>query len=581
NKSREKLGIARVVDIHKKGDIEADLCYALAIVEQINTPLMILLRLAMAGIEPGDKLANLLQYATHATGVILRAYDGEALKEDEKIRIQVNSEERGIVAVSAKEESLGIVGVNQNPKRAATAASNLLLFESSYIHPDLLVEAVAQKSYEKDDLYYKTSRGSDASLQFGMEYLSSLLEGNSPCRCYDGYINVTSRRDPVNITVEYDEVCSLIGQKIESGRIVTILKNLGFGIHSNQGDKIGVEVPRFRHDIKNIQDVAEEIVRIVGINNIDSKPLTFTESNRLTDTISRYAFKKALRHRAAATGLYENVSYLFGDRVKLEAYGFEPLLEELDLTNPIAEELNTLRSTILVNLLDTVKRNVNYTAKSVGLFEIGAVFDAERKQKEVLSLIFSGQDDIESVANSGKPKRIDFASFVKKLGAVIGTFELRECTCKNALIHPYHSADILYRGIKCGYMSKLHPTVQEEYGIYDTFIAELELDGLLPLHINAKPISKFQGVYKDLSIVIDKELSYSQVKEVIDSLHLDILKNWYPVDVYEDEALGNKKSLTIRFFIQSMKKTLEEGDIEHVMSQIMDRLEQSCQAALR
>ncbi len=183
--------------------------------------------------------------------------------------------------------------------------------------------------------------------------------------------------------------------------------------------------------------------------------------------------------------------------------------------------------------------------------------------------------------NSGKPKRIDFASFVEKLGSIIGGFELQECTYVNGLIHPYHSADILYRGIKCGYMSKLHPTVQEEYGIHDTFIAELGLDGLLPLHINAKPISKFQGVYKDLSIVIDKVLPYSQVKEAIASLHLDILKSWYPIDVYEDEALGDKKSLTVRFFIQSMEKTLEEGDIERAMSQIMDKLEQSCQATLR
>ena len=581
NKSREKLGIARVVDIHTKGDIKADLCYALAAVEQINAPFMILLRLAMVGIESGEKLANLLQYATHATGIILRAYDGEILKEDEKIRIQVSSEEQGIVTVRAKEEPLSVVGVNQNPKSAATAASDLLLFESSYIHPDLLVEAVAKKGYEKDDFYYKTSRGSDASLQFGMEYLASLLEGNSTCKCYDGYLNVTSRWEPINIAVEYDEICSLIGQKIESGRIVTILKNLGFGIHSKQGDTIGVAVPRFRHDIKNIQDVTEEIVRIVGINNIDSKPLVFTELNRLTETISRYAFKKGLRQRAAATGLHENVSYLFSERNKLEAYGFDLLSKELDLTNPIAEELNTLRSTILVNLLETVKRNVNYTAKSVGLFEIGAVFDAQRKQKEVLSLIFSGQDGVESVVNSGKPKRIDFASFVEKLGSIIGAFELRECTYANGLIHPYHSADILYRGIRCGYISKLHPSVQEEYGIYDTFIAELELEALLPLHINAKPISKFQGVYKDLSIVIDQVLPYSQVKEAIASLHLDSLKSWYPIDVYEDEALGDKKSLTVRFFIQSMEKTLEEGDIERAMSQIMDKLEQSCQATLR
>ncbi len=581
NESKRKLGIARVATIHAKGDIEADLCYALAMVEQVNMPFLIPLRLAMVEIEPGDKLANLLQYAIHATGVILRAYDGQRLKEENKICIEVTAEEQGIVQVNVKGEKLSTVGVNQNAQSQADESSELLLFESSYIHPDLLVEAVAQKNYEKDELYYKTSRGSESSLQLGMEYLSSLLEKNTACQCYEGYLNVTSAWESVTIAVDCEEVCSLIGQKIESGKIVSILQNLGFEIHNKQGDTLGVRVPRFRHDIKNIQDVTEEIVRIVGINNIDAKPLEFVESNQLNETISYYAFKKALRQRATAAGLNENVSYLFGERSKLEAYGFPILPQDLDLTNPIAEELNTLRSTILVNLLEAVKRNVNYTAKSIGLFEVGAVFDAQRQQKEVLSLIFSGQNSAESVVNNGKPKMIDFAKFVEKLGSVIGVFELVECTKNNALIHPYQSADILYRGVKCGVVSKLHPVVQEAYGIYDTFVAELEMEALLPLHINAKPVSKFQGVYKDLSVVIDKALPYSQVKEQIASLELETLKSWYPVDVYEDEALGDKKSLTIRFFIQSMNQTLQEDDIESVMSQVMNRLEQSCQAVLR
>jgi phenylalanyl-tRNA synthetase beta chain len=149
------------------------------------------------------------------------------------------------------------------------------------------------------------------------------------------------------------------------------------------------------------------------------------------------------------------------------------------------------------------------------------------------------------------------------------------------LVHPYQSADILYRGQKCGYVSKLHPVVQEAYGIYETFIAELDFDLLLPMHINVEAISKFQGVYKDLSVVIDKSLPYSEVSTSIAALNLEILSNWYPVDIYEDETLGEKKSLTIRFFIQSMGKTLEEGDIDTVMSQVMEKLEQTCQATLR
>ena len=130
-------------------------------------------------------------------------------------------------------------------------------------------------------------------------------------------------------------------------------------------------------------------------------------------------------------------------------------------------------------------------------------------------------------------------------------------------------------------MSKLHPTVQEAYGIPVTFIAELSMDVLLPAHVNATAISKFQEVYKDLSIVIDKSLSYFEVAKILNELELPLLKEYYPVDIYEDEKLGDKKSLTVRFLIQSMEKTLEDSDIESLMQEIMSAVEAQCNAELR
>jgi len=253
----------------------------------------------------------------------------------------------------------------------------------------------------------------------------------------------------------------------------------------------------------------------------------------------------------------------------------------LELANPIAEELNTLRSTLLINLLNAVKRNVSYSKKSIPLFEIGAVFTPEREQSEVISFVFCGQRESENVRNAGKPELIDFATFTQKVGAVIGAFELEPCTYENGLIHPYQSANVVVDGKVCGFISKLHPTVHESYDIPVTFIAEIDFDALMPKHINATAISKFQGVYKDLSIVIDKSMGYYEVAKVLNGLDLEMLKDSYPVDIYEDDTLGNKKSLTIRFFIQSMEKTLEDADIESVMAKIMSALESECNAQLR
>ena len=577
-----KLGIAREAELRHSGEMDADLYYKLATIKEIQSPFLIQLRLAMVAVESTGNLDGLLAYASHATGVILRAYESRKFRNDKnKVVVQTVAKAKGLMEVHSNNILCSVVGVTQTDDCKADDTTTEILLEASYIHPDTLVEAVSNTDLKTDVLYYKTSRGSNPALKFGLSMLASLMDAYTEISCYEGSLNVNVERENETVIVDAKEISSIIGMDIELGKIVTILQKLGFEISKMGDNTVAVVVPLFRHDIKHIQDVAEEIVRIIGINNIEAKPFVFAEKPRLNDTTDRYKAKKVFRSRAVSAGYYENVSYVFSDQALLNKYGFVSTEEELALANPIAEELNTLRSTLLINLLNAAKRNVSYSKKSIPLFEIGAVFEAKREQSEVISFIFSGQLENESVNNAGKPKMIDFAAFTQKVGAVIGAFELLPCTTENGLIHPYQSADIVVNGKVCGYMSKLHPTTQEAFGLPVTFIAEINFEVLLPQHINATPISKFQGVYKDLSIVIDKSMGYYEVAKVLNALELPMLKDIYPVDIYEDEKLGDKKSLTVRFFIQSMEKTLEESDIESVMSKIMSTLEHECKAELR
>jgi len=577
-----KLGIAREAEIHTDGKMDGNLHYKLAKIDNITASFLVKLRLAMVNVEAQGALNNLLAYATHTTGVILRAYDSTFFRnEQNKVCVLPKSTTQGIIEVTATKHQASVVGVSQEGESKANDMTKELLLEASYIHPDTLVEAIHTTSLKTDDLYYKTSRGSNPELTLGLECLGLLMDRYTDISCYEGSLTVSADREKARVLVSAKEISSIVGMEIELSRILTILKKLGFDITSMGTDTVSAIVPLFRHDIRHIQDIAEEIVRIVGINNIIAKPLSFTEKPRLNDTTDRYKAKKSFKNRAVGTGFYENVSYAFSQRSLLEKYGFKTTEEALDLANPIAEELNTLRSTVLVNLLNAVKRNVSYTKKSIPLFEIGAVFGSKREQSEVISFVFSGQVENESIKNAGKPKEIDFAVFTQKVGAVMGAFELVPCTQTNGLIHPYQSADVVVNGKVCGYISKLHPTAQETFDIPVTFIAELDFDMFLPAHINATPISKFQGVYKDLSVVIDKSLHYYEVAKELNCLAIPTLKDIYPVDIYEDESLGDKKSLTIRFFIQSMEKTLEDSDIEDVMDKVMSTLESECKAELR
>jgi phenylalanyl-tRNA synthetase beta chain len=408
-----------------------------------------------------------------------------------------------------------------------------------------------------------------------------MFDQTSQTECYEGELVAEKEREERKILVDADEVASIVGMRIEMSKIATYLKKLGFGVTAMNDKQLACTVPLFRHDIKNIQDVTEEIVRMVGINNIPDIPLTFEEKNRQNETYRRFKAKSALRQRAVSAGFYEAVTYVFSDSKLLKKYGFAVQEGDKALANPIVEELDTLRSTMLINLLQAVKRNVNYNKRAVALFETGAVFDAERRQYEKVAFVFAGQKEPEGVINSGKPAAIDFEHFVMRLGGVIGPFTLAPCTEKNGLIHPYQSADIVINDKRVGYVSKLHLSVQEDFDIPTTYIAEIDFDAIMPQHKNADTISNYQGTFKDLSVVVDRALPYGEVKAAIEALQEPLLKRYYPIDIYHDDTLGDKHSLTMRFFIQSDEKTLEDGDIEAVMSRILATLEEKFGAKLR
>jgi len=577
-----KLGLARVAELKINGSINGALKYTMAEIDEIHTSFIISLRLAFINELQKNSLDNIVKYIIHTTGVIVRAYDVSDLlvEEEDKVTISATTE-NSITHIQANGKELSILGVNHNSETVAYDNTKRVLFEASYINPTVVTNIVADNKLETDELYYNTSRGSEPDLSIGIKFITYLLENYNECNFFDGVLSLDDDSEERVITINDNEISDIIGMEIEKSKILSILTALQFKIQSSLEDTFGVTVPKFRHDIENIQDITEEIVRMVGINNIEAQPLKFVEVPRVNTTTNHYYAKKALRQRAISASFDESISYIFTDKSLLEKYNFPILKEKLDVINPITEDLNTLRTTIFINLLNASKRNISYSKKRVALFEIGTIFDTNRNEREVLSLIFSGQKEKESVINSGKPEVIDFEIFTKKLSSIIGSFELRARTEQNSLIHPYQSADIIIDNEVCGFISKLHPTIAEEFDLPQTFIAEISFDRLIPKHINAQAISKFQGVYKDLSLVIDKNLPYNQVSTAIKHLHLPLLKKYYPIDIYEDETLENQKSLTIRLFIQSLDRTLEDKDIEDTVNKIVDSLKEQYGATLR
>jgi len=578
-----RVAMARRLSISNDTKTPLDLLYKISVSEGIGSKLVMELRLAFVELELGSNISNILQYTTHATGVVLRAYDAKRLQGDaDKITLSLVDSDLGLALLKQDSDILSTIGISQDDKYLANDDSIEILYEASYISPDVIIEGVAKSKIDTDKLYYKTSRGSEPDIHFGLTYLESQCSQVCSCNFADSYVAIEPNNQKRVVVVNFNEIDNIIGQEISKSRVSNILSRLGFEIHrSGKSDSFGVTVPPHRHDIYHIQDIAEEVLRMVGINNIEAKPLKVIEQVRLTASTMKYKVKKELRLRAVGRGFFEAVTYAFSDQTKLEKYGFNIVDKSKQLVNPIAEEFNAMRSTLLINLLDSVKRNISYGIKRVPLFEIGTVFDSNRDESEKIAFVWSGHAQIESVSNHGKAKSIDFASFVDRLSAVIGEITLMPCEATNSLMHPYQSASVIKDGNTIGYISKLHPSVAEDYGIPDTMIAELDFAPLMPEHIIAKPISNYQGVYKDLSVVVDSSLSFAQIYKSIDSIDEQMLRGFSPVDVYEDESLGDQKSVTVRFFIQSMDGTLSDKLIDGVMQSILGRLESDCGAKLR
>ncbi|WP_353662927.1 phenylalanine--tRNA ligase subunit beta [Hydrogenimonas sp. SS33] len=576
------LGIGRILQFSHHGNPPVSLLYRAVEAESLTVPLLIRLRLAMVDAAAEKAIDAYLNYATHTTGVILRAYGFSKLaKENEKAKLVLEELENGLGAVKSGDETVTIVGISQNEAFQADENEKRLLLEASYIEPERIAPVVKKEGLETDPLYYRTSRGSEPDLHFGMRVLMHTLAAFGEVVPYDGSSEYMTEKEKITLDISDREIASLVGQEIETAKVVQILSRLGFKIHRTEEGRIIFDVPSFRHDIVGKQDVIEEIVRIVGIDNIAAKPLCFTEANRVTYDLDRYRFIRDLRLRAVANGFFETVHYIFCDNALLEKLGFGKVEEAKALLNPITNEMDGLRPSLMVTMLESLQRNVAMSKRRIPLFEVGRVFDAQRNEQFNLLLTWCGEKEMPSLENAGKPAMIDFSTFARKLTAVVGPFELRGCEARNGLMHPYQSAEILMEGESVGVVSKLHPLVAEMFDLPDTYFAEIEMPKLQRRHHLAKPISAFTPVQRDLSVVIPKEVTYTRIKEALEGALPPTVERFFPIARYEDETLGERVSQTLRFIISSMEKTLEESEINAIMQKALERLEKECGATLR
>lgn len=569
----DKRGIGRILSISHDKDYDLSLRYKAVDLKQLSVPFIVKLRLAQIEESGNSDIESLMMYATHSTGVILRAYDYDFFASSTKgmAKIQLNEDENGYAYVRGTKKA-SIIGVSQEDTSKFTLQEGMLLVEASYIPPDLISKQMAEHKIPSGPMFYKTSRGSEPELEGGLLYSLALLETYSESSVFGGTIEYENSHKEKIVIVSKQEINDLIGAKIDKALISKILTNLGFNISKSSSDNFVISIPQFRHDIINKQDIVEEIVRLVGIDNIPSKPFIFSEKNKLGSDYFDYKKRTLFRHKAAQSGFFESVHFVFDEKKVLNEYGFETTLEELELLNPIVNTLDTLRPTLLTGLLKAASQNAKNGYASVKLFEVGSIFSPTRDESLKMAFLHSGDKEKDTLLNAGKPKKIDFANFVQKISDVIGVFELKSHMSSHKLFHPYQCAQVVVSGEVIGELFRVHPEVEKSYDLDITYVCEVDFDKIPHTLKTAVKTSKYQASFRDLSVIMPQNMSYDVVKATIESCASDEIIRFYPVDKYSDNSLGENISLTLRFVLQSNEKTLEEEDITSSMNRILQTL---------
>ena len=592
------LGVGRYLQVSQSSDLESSLMYKIIEIKQAHTPLYIALSLALAGRYRGSFMLDILDYARYMSGVIFNAYpmDSKQVSPNGKeASLAIKRNEAGLESVYAKlkegeERLLSTIGASLYPTDE-THYPRTLIVEASFICPNEISTRLygQDKSLLDKEIMHASMRGSNPELALGMDLLSDSLN-HLGATIYTGTQEVGTGVEPLNIPLTFGYICDCIGNEISREEIALILKRLNFRIQASYDENFFiVQPPSFRHDIKNRQDLVEEVLRLYGVDKVQPRNNNISPTNQKTKAYEKHLKIRDLRKKALAQGYAECLHYVFDDLKRLKELGFESLKPEKELVNPITTELNTLRTSLLPHLLESTYKNKQFGYEGLKLFEIGTVYNSDREPSLRLAFMIS---DYASQPGYPHPHGVppSFYDFAQEISNIIGRFECSNISpslIKNKLLHTYQSGNVVRGGALLGVISRLHPRLEQKYKLNNVFFCEVSADLLLAEeggHKMAREFSRYQANKRDLSVLVDSKLSFNAIRLEIEKLlseeSIEIVREFYPLDVFV-EAGGALHSLSMRFVFQSLTTTLQESQMQEVLDKILARLQVKFAARLK
>ncbi|OOQ15689.1 phenylalanine--tRNA ligase subunit beta [Helicobacter pylori] len=562
------------IALHADENIESYLAYYLICNHSLKTPLKVKLSLAHNNALSENDLNNFIEFSAHFSGVVMNAYSLNKTPMD----LSVKNDENNLESVYINHQKRSTIAIKHQDQKDL---SECLLLEASYIDPislSLKLHALKDKTLQKDNaLIYRSTRGSNPNLSDGLNFLSAHLKAT----ILESKQTEHSLKDYA-LTFQLEDITEILGLAVEKEKIQGILKNLGFKVSVKEPNSkpqiLEVVAPNFRHDIKTIQDIAEEILRFVGIDNLVSKPLHCVSSKNSNPHYETHRFFENLKHKALACGFKEVIHYVFYSKEKQQKLGFEVLEDPLELQNPITTELNTLRTSLVCGLLDASLRNKNLGFKSIALYEKGSVYNSKREEVQKLGFLASGLQKKESYPDA-KGKAWDFYSFAECVSKVIGDFSLEKLTTQTPINHPYQSAKIIQNNEIIGVIAKIHPKVIQELDLFESYYAEIDASKLKRPAMLLKPFSIYPSSVRDLTLIIDENTAFSRIKKALKDAQIPNLSEILPLDIFKESH--NSIALSVRCVIHSLEKTLNDEEVNSAVQKALEILEKEFNARLK
>ena len=599
------------VEIH----IESlDLCkrYCGAVVENVTvgpSPTWLKSALAKMGHRSINNIVDVTNYVMYETGQPLHAFDLNKI-QDSKIEVRPAKNKEtlltldndsielnpSMLVIADSKNPVALAGIIGGLNSSVTQNTTRILLESANFNPTSIRKTASGLKLRTDASYRFERNPNEALASKALKRAIHLIQkiSNQNVSCGKIIDAPGAQLDSMSLQIDGSEIEKLLGVKISQEEALSVLHKLGF--QSNPKSQSGfsndwtakISIPDWRSDIKIQEDLIEEIARILGYDQ-------FPTSN-ISSSIPEYIpniplhLREQVRDACVEFGMQEVITYSLKNESLLSSVSSEDSQNFVNIANPLNSEAKTLRTNLMVGILETLSSNQNFLKEGpVKIFEIGRTFINKPGslpiQNEVAVGLISGNSSSEGWTNT-KNRKLDFYDIKGILEGVLSKLklEVKYIPSEDSLLVQGQSADILIEETKIGKVGKISGHILSSFEINETntLLFELDLNTIYSRFQNKitfKPFATFPTSERDLTVLADADIPSEKIESII--LASKLATKCIPIDIYEQGSGNQKKSITYKIVFQSTSKTLTANEVSNEIKTILLNLKKTLDVDFR